>query len=416
MNTVMPTIHVGRDESCEIPIADESVSRRHAQLEITADGRLKVTDCGSVNGTFVIEEGGIRSFSEAVLEPGQTVRFGSCDLPVHDLIEIIRRRKCEPASEAEPTPREPNPQPISTPEKTRKPRVLSMVVFFAVVAVLALVFFFSNGNGSKGGPEGDDPRPGQSAQPNPDQQNSTPTAEPPRNVALPESAPNPPQTKKPGADDRDYLPPMQKGEPQPDPTPVAPTPAPTPASSTDPGAGSPAQPTSGGSGANGAGIWTDPETGMTWQVSPTGAGVVLDGEEIKGMEWPIAIKHCAALNLAGFSDWRLPTISEFRTLIRNCENTKTGGPCLVSDSCLSKERCSSNICACRGEGYPENWPRDDVLRGIYWPPELVIENWWYWTASEVDGDADLRAWDIQGGTTWIDVSLKVGWNMVRCVR
>ena len=43
---------LGQSEVCAIRLSDNSVSRRHASLEVIA-GKLKVLDLGSSNGTFV---------------------------------------------------------------------------------------------------------------------------------------------------------------------------------------------------------------------------------------------------------------------------------------------------------------------------------------------------------------------------
>lgn len=43
---------IGRDPSCDIPIADAEVSRRHARLMVDGD-RCVIEDLGSTNGTFV---------------------------------------------------------------------------------------------------------------------------------------------------------------------------------------------------------------------------------------------------------------------------------------------------------------------------------------------------------------------------
>src|SRR5207253_758580 len=43
---------VGRAPTCDVPVFDPTVSRRHAELSL-APGGVKVTDLGSANGTFV---------------------------------------------------------------------------------------------------------------------------------------------------------------------------------------------------------------------------------------------------------------------------------------------------------------------------------------------------------------------------
>ena len=44
----------------------------------------------------------------------------------------------------------------------------------------------------------------------------------------------------------------------------------------------------------------------------------------RGMNWNDAMNYCKNLNESGYNDWRLPTISELRTLIQNCSETEKG--------------------------------------------------------------------------------------------
>ena len=63
---------VGRDPSCEVVVADGSVSRKHARLERRA-GAWWVVDQGSANGTYV---NSLR-IAEQALKNGQELRFGA---------------------------------------------------------------------------------------------------------------------------------------------------------------------------------------------------------------------------------------------------------------------------------------------------------------------------------------------------
>lgn len=53
------------------------------------------------------------------------------------------------------------------------------------------------------------------------------------------------------------------------------------------------------------GYWVDPATGLMWAAK----------DNFKDVSWRKAIKYCQDLRLAGYSDWRLPDISELGNLL-----------------------------------------------------------------------------------------------------
>jgi len=55
---------------------------------------------------------------------------------------------------------------------------------------------------------------------------------------------------------------------------------------------------------NGDGTVTDIETKLIWQQGPAGE-----------MNWNGAMSYCSGLSLAGYKDWRLPTLDELKTLV-----------------------------------------------------------------------------------------------------
>jgi|GEM_PF-914022 len=69
---VLSDMAIGRSPSCEIPLRDDQVSRKHAQLTIH-EGEVRLTDLGSRNGTLL---NGVRISGEVVLNPGDRVRVG----------------------------------------------------------------------------------------------------------------------------------------------------------------------------------------------------------------------------------------------------------------------------------------------------------------------------------------------------
>lgn len=105
---------VGREDA-DILLADPSVSRVHSSLEVREADAL-VTDLGSTNGTMV---GAARlgANEQAVLEPGQEVRFGSAVLLFEmepptaaasdgEVDELEREVSGEPQPEADKEPEE----------------------------------------------------------------------------------------------------------------------------------------------------------------------------------------------------------------------------------------------------------------------------------------------------------------------
>ena len=105
------------------------------------------------------------------------------------------------------------------------------------------------------------------------------------------------------------------------------------------------------------------------------------------MKWRDAVSYCNHLTVCGYSDWHLPTISELRTLIKNCSGTVTGGSCGVTDNCLSSSECRND--ACSGCDYDSN-VKYSKLGDIGW----------FWSSSTLSyGEARLRAVPL-GDTGW----------------
>ncbi|HEX6902065.1 MAG TPA: adenylate/guanylate cyclase domain-containing protein [Thermoanaerobaculia bacterium] len=79
------TFVVGRGASCELPLQDPTVSRRHAELELAGAG-VRIRDLGSTNGTYL---NGVRVI-DALATPGSRVAFGKVDFNVHAMEEPAR--------------------------------------------------------------------------------------------------------------------------------------------------------------------------------------------------------------------------------------------------------------------------------------------------------------------------------------
>jgi len=81
---------IGRAPTCDVVLADESVSRLHAELTFLADGKLLVTDCRSTQGTVLLRLGGAAvSVRQEFVSPLDTLRFGTVLMPVKELLQAI---------------------------------------------------------------------------------------------------------------------------------------------------------------------------------------------------------------------------------------------------------------------------------------------------------------------------------------
>lgn len=146
--------------------------------------------------------------------------------------------------------------------------------------------------------------------------------------------------------------------------------------------------------------WEDDTSGSTliWQTTDAGRSYDLNGATV----------YCEGLSLGGATDWRLPTISELRSLVRGCLSLTIGGACGVSDGCLSYSSCLGGCDVCSaGDG-----PGAD---GCHWDATLYGTCSWYWSSSPSTDHTGL-AWYLdfeRGEVSSHTVGLA---GRVRCVR
>lgn len=98
------TLTVGRGSRADIRLDDASVSRLHAELTLTADGRCYLTDRNSSGGTRILRGGEWTPCRQGYVDLDAKVRFGKCEAALTDLL----CGRSFPSADAEPAA-----QPIS---------------------------------------------------------------------------------------------------------------------------------------------------------------------------------------------------------------------------------------------------------------------------------------------------------------
>ena len=145
-------------------------------------------------------------------------------------------------------------------------------------------------------------------------------------------------------------------------------------------------------------VVVDEKTGLMWQRERAG----------NTMNHAAAIEYCGDLSLGGYSDWRLPSISELKTLIVGCQSGTDA--CKVSDNCLSSNCWSRDTCFCEGN----KGPGED---GYYWQKGVWQGGGaWFWSSS-VLSDGSSYAWSVPFGDGNVySNSRSIYVLYVRCVR
>jgi len=121
---------IGRDALADLPLADASMSRKHARL-VVGPHDVAVEDLGSSNGTFINEQ----PTSRGVMRAGDVLRLGSVSLHLRHLPQaaLPPERRVAPAQAS-------SSRPVGPPvPKLHVPRPKRPLVWLGVAAILAVV-------------------------------------------------------------------------------------------------------------------------------------------------------------------------------------------------------------------------------------------------------------------------------------
>ncbi len=120
---------IGRSPDSDIPIQDVSVSREHAQLAFTDDGRCHLRDRDSTYGTFVFRDGGWEQIEQTVVELEDLVRFGSWQIKTAEMVKLLRAEEAVRQAQGEKT----------SFRRRRPQRRLAAILFADVVGYVRLM-------------------------------------------------------------------------------------------------------------------------------------------------------------------------------------------------------------------------------------------------------------------------------------
>ncbi len=186
-------------------------------------------------------------------------------------------------------------------------------------------------------------------------------------------------------------------------------------------------------------IWIDPATKIAWEKN-------VNIPAVGGMAPTFAAseKYCNDLNLAGSTDWRVPTIDDLRTIVRGVSTTMTGGKCPTTGACTDQGKCHDDDKNENGFGYsclgcqaldPKYDPsmsylaagdcqlddRQTTNQECYRVPQLLGPCDGDWSSTLNTGLAGTAAgarWylNFKRGLINSDSDILSGMNWVRCVR
>jgi hypothetical protein len=147
--------------------------------------------------------------------------------------------------------------------------------------------------------------------------------------------------------------------------------------------------------------WVDPATSLTWQ-SPPAPGT---------MTWFAAEGYCASLG----AGWRLPSISEMRTILQGCPATGPNGTCLVTDGCNSYGSCFTGPCyGCDQLSNPTN--PTGPGGGCYWQDSFGSSCDGFWWSGTNNLDDSNYAWGVDFVFGVLTTAQKMFSASVRCVQ
>ncbi len=138
-----PSVLVGRSRECAICIETNDISRRHAEIFASPNGRLLIHDLGSINGTFVNDQAATQT-APLPLNPTDRIKMGHSEILYEGATGTLPPRPTYPQPQM-PPPYIPQPQVVLPPTAPMPHETPPMVTPAAGVGNLFIYIFLRNG-------------------------------------------------------------------------------------------------------------------------------------------------------------------------------------------------------------------------------------------------------------------------------
>lgn len=92
----MNTYWIGRGTQCHIQLADDSISRLHAELIVAKDGRYYLTDCASTHGTYCQQQQQWIPIRQQYINLNQPLRLGTQVTTLQALLQNLQPARQSP--------------------------------------------------------------------------------------------------------------------------------------------------------------------------------------------------------------------------------------------------------------------------------------------------------------------------------
>lgn len=79
-------ITIGRSVECNLVLADMTVSRHHAEIELLENNDLLLTDCQSTQGTFMIKGAQEERIKQKLITTQDFIKFGNITMSVKEIL------------------------------------------------------------------------------------------------------------------------------------------------------------------------------------------------------------------------------------------------------------------------------------------------------------------------------------------